>query len=217
MTGTARALDNPCAMQRFSPKESITRFFLRPAWAGGLLGLAPFVAAVALALPGCVNSKSEVLDASRLDVFEAKSFAWVEEPMEAPKIDGVTVTRIRDDELIAQTRRELTAQLVDLGYRITSEEGAAVHLALRLDVSEEQRQNDPFFTVDPFERFERGHLTLAAFVPVTYEPVWRASAALKLRDTARGMGQSEIRWEALDEARDWRLPKLGRAVLKKLP
>lgn len=204
-------------MQRFSIKDALTRFSRRPLLAGGLIALAPFAAVLALGLPGCVTSKSEFLDASRLDVFEAKSFAWVEEPVEPPEAEGVMVTRVRDDELVAETRQELTAQLLERGFRMTAEDDAAVHLALRLDVSEEQRQNDPFFTVDPFERYERGHLTVAAFVPVTYEPVWRASAALKLRDTARGMGQAEIRWETLDETRDWRLEKLGKAVLKKLP
>ncbi len=218
MTGTGSRPDNQGSMERNSPKDLFSRLARRPLQALGFLALAPLAAAVALGLiTGCVSSGSEVLDASELRVFEARTFAWVEESVTAPEVEGAAVVRERSDELIAQARQTLTAQLLEKGYRLTSEDGAAVHLALRLDVSEEQRQNDPYFTVDQFERFERGHLTLMAFVPVTYVPVWRAKAAVKLRDTARGMGPGEIRWETLEETRDWRLEKLSSTLVGRMP
>ena len=129
--------------------------------------------------------------------------------------DGST----REDltELTIEARSLLTAALAERGFEGVREGDAAVLMALRLDVTEETRALDPYFAQDQVERYETGHLSLAAFAPITYDDVWRARSEVKLRTTAQGLGTLRVRWKELDEERSWQLDDLVSAVVERLP
>lgn len=178
-----------------------------------LLSSASMVSVLALTLAACVTSKTEEFDEERLVLLEQGTYAWVEEPATGPEGGREE----KGDALTASARVELANVLEARGFREVAEEDAAVLMALRLDVTDEQREVDAYFAQDQLERYESGHLTLSVFVPVTYDLVWRGRSEGKLRTTAQGMGSLRIVWKDLDEARDWRMDKLATAVVDRLP
>lgn len=168
---------------------------------------------LALTLASCVTSQTELLDEERIELLQERTYAWVDEPVQGPE----GATREDLDELAREARELLTEALAERGFRAVSKSDAAVLMALRLDVTEEERQVDPFFAQDQLERYENGHLSLAAFAPITYADVWRGRSEVKLRTTAQGLGTLRIRWKELDEERSWKLDSLVDAVVKRLP
>lgn len=168
---------------------------------------------LALSLVACMRTRTEALDATRIGLLQEGTYAWVEEPVPGPD-GGVKQT---DAQLVDEARGRVEAALAGRGLRRVPERDAAVHMALRLDVSQEVREMDPFFAQDQVERFEKGYLTLSAFVPVTYEVIWRARSEVNLRTTAEGMGSLKIVWKEVDEPRDWQLEALAAGVVERLP
>lgn len=168
---------------------------------------------LALLSVSCVTSSTEHIDEGRLELFEQRTYAWVDEPLAGP--DGST----REDltELTLEARSLLTTALAERGFKGVREGDAAVLMALRLDVTEETRALDPYFAQDQVERYETGHLSLAAFAPITYDEIWRARSEVKLRTTAQGLGTLRVRWKELDEERSWQLDGLVSAVVERLP
>lgn len=172
-----------------------------------------FASSLALLFASCVSSSTEHIDEGRLELFERRTYAWVDELLAGP--EGST----REDltERTLEARSLLTAALAERGFRCVREGDAAVLMALRLDVTEQKRELDPYFAQDQVERYETGHLSLAAFAPITYDEVWRARSEVKLRTTAQGLGTLRLRWKELDEERSWQFDDLADAVVKRLP
>ena len=179
------------------------RLFLTPLLASSLVLLSA----------SCVTSSTEHVDEGRLELFEQRTYAWVDEPIAGPEGS----TREELTELTLEARSLLTAALAERGFRGVREGNAAILMALRLDVTEETRELDPYFAQDQAERYETGHLSLAAFAPITYEDVWRARSEVKLRTTAQGLGTLRVRWKELDEEREWQLEDLVVAIVERLP
>ena len=96
---------------------------------------------LALLSVSCVTSSTEHIDEGRLELFEQRTYAWVDEPLAGP--DGST----REDltELTLEARSLLTTALAERGFKGVREGDAAVLMALRLDVTEETRALDPYF------------------------------------------------------------------------
>ncbi len=161
----------------------------------------------------CVTSSTEHIDEGRLELFEQRTYAWVDEPIAGPEGS----TREELTELTREARSLLTAALAERGFRGVREGDAAILMSLRLDVTEETRELDPYFAQDQAERYETGHLSLAAFAPITYEDVWRARSEAKLRTTAQGLGTLRVRWKELDEERSWQLEELAGAIVERRP
>ena len=168
---------------------------------------------LALLSVSCVTSSTEHIDEGRLELLQQRTYAWVDEPLAGP--EGST----REDltKLTLEARSLLTAALAERGFTDVGEEDAAVLMALRLDVTDKTRELDPYFAQDQVERFETGHLSLAAFAPITYDEVWRARSEVKLRTTAQGLGTLRVRWKELDEERSWQLDALVSAIVERLP
>ena len=167
----------------------------------------------ALFSASCVTSSTEHVEEGRLQLFEQRTYAWVDEPIAGPEGS----TREELTELAREARSLLTAALAERGFRGVREGDAAILMSLRLDVTEETRELDPYFAQDQAERYETGHLSLAAFAPITYEDVWRARSEVKLRTTAQGLGTLRVRWKELDEERSWQLEELVGAIVERIP
>lgn len=186
--------------------------------AGFLVGATVFV--------GCQRTaKVKVPVAAVFD--GARTYAW----------SGVTPAseRIGDpsgqDEVEALLRQELDGQLAANGFEKVSAASARFHAALYLGVEKDSRTMDPQFSVYTAERIERGHALMTLTVsmpaheptwdrseaPAKPEPAWIASTESVLRVTARGMGQSELRWTGTEEVRDWRVRSMASSLGKRLP
>lgn len=142
----------------------------------------------------------------------AEAYAWAAEPMDGPE----RAQQMLDDDLLEEARGALESALSSQGFRVVDEDDADFMLAFRVDVTSETRTNDPFFSVYSVERFERGHLTLAAFTPLLFDDLWEGRADIKLRDTARAIANQDLEWTELDETRSWDFDAMARNLARRM-
>ncbi|MEL6908204.1 MAG: hypothetical protein AAFP22_22540, partial [Planctomycetota bacterium] len=122
-----------------------------------------------LAVSGCGDRT--LVHAGNIDhpALEAQTYAWVDE-----RIEGPSPSESAEDGVVDEARARIDAQLAAGGLRPAPEEDAALLLALRVDVTREIRQFDPYFAIYSMERYEKGHLSFAALEPISYVELWRA-------------------------------------------
>lgn len=175
--------------------------------------LLPLVLVAALSALSACGDRTRV-HAGNLDhpALEAQTYAWVDE-----RIEGPSASDPAEDDVVADARARIDAQLAAGGLRPAPEDDAALLLALRVDVTREIRQFDPYFAIYSMERYEKGHLTFAALEPISYLELWRASTSHNLRVTERAMSRSKPKWEDHPEDRDWQLERMVGDVLEAFP
>ena len=166
----------------------------------------------ALALFSCAGETrvhTNNLDRSAL---EAGTYAWVDERIEGPPEAIRAESRLLED-----ARAALDEGLAARGMRSVSEAEAGLLFALRLDTTVEIRQFDPQFAIYSLERYEKGHLTLAALEAVTFRELWRATESRSVRVTERALSRGKPVWETLDAEQDWQLEPMAERVLRAFP
>lgn len=168
--------------------------------------------ALAVLAAGCTEPAERAASSAALAALEAETYAWAPEPIPGPE-RGVLMD---DPELMAEARGALESALAARGFQAVGEEEAEVMLAFRVDVTSETRTNDPFFSVYSVERFENGHLTLAAFSPLLFDELWQGTAKIKLRDTERAIANQELVWTIVEETRSWDFEGLASNLAKRL-
>ncbi|MEO1699884.1 MAG: hypothetical protein AAFU73_21550 [Planctomycetota bacterium] len=177
-----------------------------------LLLLPLVLVASLLALPGCGDRTRVHVGDIDHPALEAQTYAWVDE-----RVEGPSPSESAETEVVDETRALIDAQLAAGGLRPAPEEDAALLLALRVDVTREIRQFDPYFAIYSMERYEKGHLTFAALEPISYVELWRASTSHNLRVTERAMSRAKPKWEDHPEERDWQLERMVGDVLEAFP
>ncbi len=177
-------------------------------------------------LTGCQRTAKIELPVAA--VFDgARTYAWSGSTPALERVGGPA----EQDRVEAQLRKELDGELLAKGFEKASVEDARFHASIYLGVEKDLRTKDPLFSVYSAERIERGHalLTLTPSAPaqeITWDrsvapdpegPAWIGSTEIVLRVTARGMGQTELRWTGTEEPRDWRVSTIAASLGKGLP
>jgi len=177
--------------------------------------LVHIVAAVLLAalLGACQQGRSTVLLEGEAPAMESRTYAWVQERIEAPEGSA----RVYEQEVEAELQRLIDEAFAARGFAVADEEDAGFLVTMRLDVTLDTRRYDPFFAVYSLQQFERGHLTLAALAPVSYQPFWIARGNAVLRETKRAMTRETVQWIEVDEEREWDVARLANAVMETFP
>lgn len=177
------------------------------------LALALVAPLAASLLASCQSGGATVLLEGETPALENRSYAWVDERIEKPADSAPVV----DEEVEAEVRLLIDERLAARGFRQADEDDAGFLLTLRLDATLDTRQHDPYFAIYALEQFERGHLTLAALAPVSYQPFWIARSNIVLRATKRSMTRDTVTWIEVDEEREWDVPRLVKSVMETLP
>lgn len=171
-------------------------------------------ALLAAALLGaCQQGRSTVLLEAEAPAMESRTYAWVQERIDAPEGSAP----VYEQEVEAELKRRIDEALAARGFAVADEEDAGFLVTMRLDVTLDTRRYDPFFAVYSLEQFERGHLTLAALAPVSYQPFWIARGNAVLRETKRAMTRETVQWIEVDEEREWDVARLANAVMETFP
>lgn len=161
----------------------------------------------------CQGTRSTVLVEGEAPAMETRTYAWVQERIEAPEGSAP----VYEQEVEAELRRLIDAELASRGFTAADEDDAGFLVTMRLDVTLDTRRYDPYFAIYSQEQFERGHLTLAALAPISYQPFWMARGNEVLRETKRAMTRETVQWIEVDEERSWDLPRLVNAVMETFP
>lgn len=169
--------------------------------------------AALFAVAGCSGIEVRQTEGSEASIAGYTTYSWVADGPASPE----------DPE--AWSRRELSREirvLVDRalevrGFRLVDREEADLLVEERTSIEERVQQRDPYFSFDTVRKIEVGTLTLQMLDGRTRGVLWSASAKSDLREVARGFGLVDIRYEPIDEPRDWKLQEKVEEILSRIP
>jgi hypothetical protein len=141
------------------------------------------------------------------------TYAWLLEPTTAAD-DGEEWS---ERELQRQVRLIGDRHLGARGFRQVEPEDADLLVEPRTSIELHVRERDPYFSFDTVRKYELGKLTIQLLDARTRAVLWSASAQSALRDVARGFGLVAIRYEPIDEPRDWKLEQKVHEIVSRIP
>jgi hypothetical protein len=169
--------------------------------------------AALFAVAGCSGIQVRQTEGSEASIAGYTTYSWAADGPASPE----------DPE--AWSRRELSREirvLVDRalevrGFRLVDREEADLLVEERTSIEERVQQRDPYFSFDTVRKIEVGTLTLQMLDGRTRGVLWSASAKSDLREVARGFGLVDIRYEPIDEPRDWKLQEKVDEMMSRIP
>jgi hypothetical protein len=183
--------------------------------AARLASLVPLLGAVALllSLSGCSDIRVRKGSGDELAIVGRSTYAW--QPEASGPEDGSEAWSRR--ELAREIRQLVDRHLGAHGYRRVEAAEAEMLVQHRTDIEVQVRERDPYFSFDSVRKVEVGKLTLLLLDAQTRGVLWSASAESDLREVARGFGLTSIRYEPIDEPRDWKLEQKVHQIVSRLP
>lgn len=171
-------------------------------------------ASLLLILPGLAWSCSGIDQRDPIGSAEAlaprTTYAWSDaSDTAAPQRDTAPV--------LAALRTLVDQRLQSAGFRTAAAQNAQMRVQAEIQTEEVVREMDPYFSYDTVRRIERGRIGLTFVDASTKDVLWNTVTERTLRDLARGSGPLDVRWEDLDQARDWKLELMVERLLSELP
>lgn len=169
-----------------------------------------------LAATSCSPIQVREVEGDELALVGRRSYAWSEESLR-PVGDASGDEAWSQRELERRVRELLDRHLGARGFRRVAAEDAELLVAARTSIEVDLRERDPMFSFDTVRKVEVGTLTLQMLEARTRGVLWSASAQSDLREVARGFGLTNIRYEPIDEPRDWKLEQKVHELVSRLP
>jgi len=175
--------------------------------------------AALLLLVAC--SPVRVESAPAFEPAAVESYAW-SEASTLPSSDLAVETQaaetsaVDDPALLARARTAVDEELARRGIRKVDASQAAFLVQVSLGIETKVQQNDPYYSLFVAEKYEEGRLTIRLLDRATGAPAWSGECRQRLRYVARAFGGMTLRFEPVDEPRDWQLERMASRILSKL-
>ncbi|MBK9387979.1 MAG: DUF4136 domain-containing protein [Planctomycetes bacterium] len=186
-----------------------SRHLLRPARRASLLGLA----LLAFSGSGCSDIRVREGSGDELSLVGRSTYAWL--PEASGPEDGAEAWSQR--QLAREIRQLADRHLGARGFRRVEAGEAELLVEHRTHLEVQVRERDPYFSFDTVRKVEVGKLSLHFSDAETRGELWSASAESDLREIARGFGITSIRYEPIEEPRDWKLEQKVHQIVSRLP